>query len=564
MAKTVFALSELGARIKIIANHDIARGEIVNVNGIIGVATNNVKTGKEAALLCEGIFLIEKSVPEQVFEVGSSVYLIAGKAALSGSVYMGKAVDESESGDDEVLVKLNFGNQTSASVQPQLRLTHGELIALMAANDGAGALEPGLEYRVTNYRTMNNYRNGNTVLPGVNTAETEVLIVKAITPNSISEDVKSEQFPGDIIFYDSGDVLCEDGVTARPGYIYFRMNQKKNVSAFEDFRGVRNYRYEISGVPEYSDSEIVSYESLRLWNGFIYKASREVPVGAFPDFEPNYWVKWCDVSGTFTNFFDSNILKGTAVCPTATFINPQPFYLFSLENGEQGCEFVRNVNIQRSKTGVNSNNVFIVNSAGQITENISIGHDSTNNTLLKGVRHLYTQANFTSNLFWGGNSYENSIAINFSNNTIGSGFYYNTTSASFMGNAIDDSCWYNNFAIEFVFNCVGPNFGNNKTGIDNHHMSFGTEVWACEIGYYNSGTKIGSFCNGLKTGSNFNNCIVPDSCGCVFPSNVTKDFTPHAALLTGVPTVNIVRTPNEKVYITYYNNSLVFQSVEVV
>lgn len=108
MAKTIFASSELASRVSIIANHDIVRGEVVSMNGIVGVAVNHIPEGRSGVLLTEGIFEVEKREAEMNMPLGCNVYLHSGKATnIPTFACMGKAIEDSEPGDANVKVRIS-------------------------------------------------------------------------------------------------------------------------------------------------------------------------------------------------------------------------------------------------------------------------------------------------------------------------------------------------------------------------------------------------------------------------------------------------------------------------
>ena len=98
-----------------LADHNIERGEVINCNSIIGVSLNSILAGNEGILLTEGIFMMEKTEANDVYAIGSPIFLVDGKASLSGVDYMGRAVDVSPGGDVEVLVRINTGSTPPSS-----------------------------------------------------------------------------------------------------------------------------------------------------------------------------------------------------------------------------------------------------------------------------------------------------------------------------------------------------------------------------------------------------------------------------------------------------------------
>jgi hypothetical protein len=119
-----------------------------------------------------------------------------------------------------------------------INTTYTDLLAAITA----GTLVPGNGYQFA-YETIHQIPN---VTPNIlNTAvlapATETLIVTAATTSTLFAQAKSVTYPDDIIYYDVLDntVLA----TSRPGYIYKRIDTKRNIVAPFDFREYLVARY---------------------------------------------------------------------------------------------------------------------------------------------------------------------------------------------------------------------------------------------------------------------------------------------------------------------------------
>lgn len=136
--------------------------------------------------------------------------------------------------------------------------TWAELNTLLGNNQ----LVPGQEYLLTDYQTIHRVPTVATV----NTGSVEPLIIQALTTASFSRVAKSQLNPNDSILYDflnefvkcedsfDGDILgagqsCENNDTVhRPGYIAYRCDTVKQLSAYYDFRAYVNRVNNISGL----------------------------------------------------------------------------------------------------------------------------------------------------------------------------------------------------------------------------------------------------------------------------------------------------------------------------
>jgi hypothetical protein len=113
------------------------------------------------------------------------------------------------------------GNFDVVNVNDTEDITHAQLVA----KRDAGELITGKTYRLTDYQSVNLLHGENTIwngipqnsvltggdLMGTHTSPTEVLLVKAVSNNSISRIAHSETFKDDIIYYDidQNDIFYE-------------------------------------------------------------------------------------------------------------------------------------------------------------------------------------------------------------------------------------------------------------------------------------------------------------------------------------------------------------------
>jgi len=120
-----------------------------------------------------------------------------------------------------------------------IAMTHAALRALKTA----GFLVQGSLYQITDFATSHKI-NGSTPT-AINTGPIEQIILTASSVNTFFPNVVSTTWPLDEIKYDIDNILCEDGTTARKGWIYYRRDTVLNNTVEGwDFRVVRWRRYE--------------------------------------------------------------------------------------------------------------------------------------------------------------------------------------------------------------------------------------------------------------------------------------------------------------------------------
>lgn len=103
-------------------------------------------------------------------------------------------------------------------------------------------LTPGTLYKITDYKTKHLIPNTTVI----NEGPTEQLILQAISTSQFSPVVFSVDNPTDIIHYDINDILVEDDVTNRNGFITYRKDTVNNLSTHYDFRAVKLRRWGIN------------------------------------------------------------------------------------------------------------------------------------------------------------------------------------------------------------------------------------------------------------------------------------------------------------------------------
>lgn len=115
------------------------------------------------------------------------------------------------------------------------------LFADLVVKINAGTLEAGASYRITDYQTKHIVPNDTitniaaAVAMGA-TVAVEPLVVTTDSATTLRPQAFSPTNPNDIIWYDVTKVLCEDGTTARNGFITRRIDTSTNQDAPHDFR----------------------------------------------------------------------------------------------------------------------------------------------------------------------------------------------------------------------------------------------------------------------------------------------------------------------------------------
>jgi len=131
-------------------------------------------------------------------------------------------------------------------------VTYGDLINIKNNNN----LVPLSYYRIS-YKTVHHifgtvgvYNDTTTVYDKGDRSlstfvpETETLLLKALSTNELYHVALSEQYPKDLIHYNIDDNLTEDSLRSRDGFIHYRLDTEKNLSAHYDWRNCLNRRYE--------------------------------------------------------------------------------------------------------------------------------------------------------------------------------------------------------------------------------------------------------------------------------------------------------------------------------
>lgn len=407
----------------------------------------------------------------------------------------------------------------SRSFSTIVPVTYAELLTKITE----GTLSTTTTYLLTDYKTtyFYDYTVPSNESSTIYEAATEELLLTATSNTTLHHVVISPTNPTDIIYYDyhpynvHGDMAFsyfEEVYVTIPtfkGLIYYRKDTVKNLSAYFDFRGVLNLRYNFS-VPafnagtSYSSSDFVSY------SGYIYKSNKDSNVGNTPSLSSHYWVRLINTSisnqAPLKSVFEGISVDSTPVEYT-TFNNecanvhlgkkvieynnkstilPNIVFLgkavsVTLDGGQvSNVGVAGETNFGNITFGANCEN----NTIGQNCRNIVVGADFKNNTIgiefrnnIIGANCRYNIINYGFNVNYIGENFRYNHILNyFNSNTIGYTFYYNTTNYFFRFNNIGANCQYNSFLQLFAYNKVLVNFKNNSTLISVQNKDFSSNV----------------------------------------------------------------------------------------
>ena len=113
----------------------------------------------------------------------------------------------------------NITPEEQAAFAPSETISH----ALLKAKKDNGGLEAGKYYLISDFQTIHQIP----FTTEIHTETIEPIIVLATSTHTLSKEAYSTLYPQDILHYDLDNVLCEDGVTARKGFILRRIDTEK-------------------------------------------------------------------------------------------------------------------------------------------------------------------------------------------------------------------------------------------------------------------------------------------------------------------------------------------------
>ena len=372
-------------------------------------------------------------------------------------------------------------------------VTYDELVALITANSGAGALEPGLKYCLT-FQTKHyilDY-NGATLLdpvdgvtPVTNTGAVEHLILQASSPNTYDTDVRSIEFPQDTISYDwnpanwlQDAAFCLDGVNIIPGFkgvIRGREDTWQHNILGEDFRNVKYRRWKRNDPLWSAETTFAKGSKCQVPGSGVYVSLVADNLNNAVS-DTTKWVKVIDYSVTEYWCMDSS-----SAMDVTDYIDCKTFHEGTGDATYEICvknntflQFQDDLEQFAGYTGsILNNNVFFLTDQGQYSVfGNSFGVFCECNTFVGNFQSNSISGSFQSNTI--GNSFSYNIVGNyFSNNLIGSGFNYNTIGNGFNYSVVGSGFNSNTMGSDIYNNIIGNSFQSNTIGSSFHDNVLG-------------------------------------------------------------------------------------------
>ncbi len=188
-----------------------------------------------------------------------------------------------------------------------INVTHSQLITLINNNN----VIPGFYYRLEYTNVHNIDGTGD-----VNSGAIENLLLVGLTNNKISKKAFSESFPNDTIYYDVNNILAEDGVTSRPGFIERRISNDNNISTPFDFRTTKVRRYKQNN-PLWTPSTSYIAKTVVINSNSVYGCIKNhTSTASFNNDRKKYWVKLFSLT---SNVWGEYVIPGSI----STFSNNQ-------------------------------------------------------------------------------------------------------------------------------------------------------------------------------------------------------------------------------------------------
>jgi len=420
-----------------------------------------------------------------------------------------------------------------------------------------GTLTKGQYYRITDFKTIYQLQNTSEILSG----NTEPLILYALETNKISNLVKSEKYPNDIIEYDIYDNSCEDGTwdqslqrytggTFRKGKITYRKDTNINLSTYYDWRNVKFRRWAVNAtlwnVSSAYNKNNVSKSPI---DGNLYVAKFNVTGGTDPSINSN-WKLWLNITTntqywswtSVTNNFDiGGILTNNLIINNSIpNVDYKDFYTFTLIDDLTNSSGIITGGTSGGTIGLGYRNIEI----GKLNKDyIEYYYDLTdlhNNIifylflLVSGSEFNIINVKINNNSLWNTINadyfFNNNIDSDFIKNCIvGNKFNNNTINKKFQRNITYNEFNDNNINILFDSNIISNIFQSNFINNNFNHNKISNNFYDNEINdyFYNNIIDINFYNNNLNfefqnnlIGANFNNNVVGNS----FDTNIITDY----------------------------------------
>ena len=397
-------------------------------------------------------------------------------------------------------------------------VTYAELVELITANEGAGDLEPGCYYRITDFATKHYMMDGggDVILDSelnsvVNIGAIEPLTIIALNGNTLDKVATSELYPQDIIHYDwNGEnwkydiafgAWDEAVLSQWKGVIYFRHDTLNDVSMGHDFRKVLNRRWKRDDAVYAAETTYAKAAKVQDATGLYMSLVADNTGNALSS--EAHWTKIIDYA--ITAYVCANLSDAQ---DAEDFIDVPCFYSQEADPEGQYNREVKTVHLKPMKDDgstfywiatILQNNVFALkaDNGGHQVMGISAEMLCVNNTFLG-----YQDGNILGAYF-----YNNSIGAYFSYNSIGANFYYNSIGAYFSYNSIGAYFSNNSIGASFYNNSIGANFRQNTiadkfnnvagiiTGVDFTAASHVYAQYTCNLFTRVDGTPRLKYCN---------------------------------------------------------------------
>jgi hypothetical protein len=356
---------------------------------------------------------------------------------------------------DKCLCHKHDSSDFTGSITNPISITYDDLTVLQTGS----LLEPGRQYKLTDFATTHRILDGNTVTTDYNTGVNEPLILTATSPNTFDKQVYSPLHPFDIIYYDitGGDTrdvaFFDDGtpIDNLKGIIYYRKDTVQNVECWYDIRNVKYRRWLVSATDwvesgTYVAKDVYEYESV------LYKCLVDhTGVATTPDLDTTNWIKWLDKTKKWSWTSDKTQFNIGNVNPT-NLIMSDPIDVYTFGNY---YKWVNDVEIGKIYLDYVIDNFNYSSKLNNIVFN-------TTNSLYTCFSNVFGDNCFNNTV--GNYCYHNTVGDIFQYNTVGNYFYYNTVGNGFNDNTIERGFNKNTVGNGFNTNMVGNGFQSNTVG----------------------------------------------------------------------------------------------------
>lgn len=431
--------------------------------------------------------------------------------------------------DEETTLDKTLNNIESH--MEQQRKTYAELKELVENN----RLIPGVQYVLTDYRTKY-------IQPTTNVLkemDVEELVLTANSENTFEPIVSSLKYPGDVVYYDFNNNICEDKATPRKGFILRRYDPISKNDAPQDWRTMLWARYKPNQTHYYHavHNGGIAYKEWTSGSAqlnYLYKADNKLWLAK----NTNVPTSSTDPNVFYEVYLDLDtpllINEKTRIGKDIELIRGD---LVEVKTFGDGC--VHNV-IEGSHKKELHNNVFINNSYGNILDNTCTGNafydsyrnkfgvlcfenifiTSHSNKFGNGCYRNFFGASCRYNSF-GNSCYNNSFGNNCFNNSFGNDCYGNSFSFNSRGNSLGNECNNNSTEEALQSNTFGNGCRNNSFGRSCYGNSFGDYVYNCVFGFncihnffggHNINNTFGAYCSRNTFGNDNENNKFGDRC----------------------------------------------------